>query len=125
MLKLEDKDHDLYDLPFPLKSSLIFSQYFHPSISLLIRRAILSFDLGLEDTLEGDGIGSKLGDTLTELLNSHLVLVEVEAEEGLVRDVCLLLDVEGMSGGSIQLLGDRGVRVEEILEKVGLDLSNN
>ncbi|KAI6752918.1 hypothetical protein HG531_005087 [Fusarium graminearum] len=43
-------------------------------------------ELLLEDALEGDSIGSELANTLSELLNSHLVLVEVEAEESLVLD---------------------------------------
>lgn len=53
-------------------------------------------DLGellLEDALKGDSISSELADTLSELLNGHLVLVEVKAEESLIIDVGLLLDV--------------------------------
>lgn len=51
-------------------------------------------DLLAQDVLEGNGISGELGDTLTELLDGHLVLVEVEAELGLVVDVALLLNVE-------------------------------
>lgn len=77
-------------------------------------------ELLLEDTLEGNGVSGELADTLTELLNSHLVLVEVEAEEGLIVDVGLLLDVQSRGLGSVELLGDGLLRVEEILEQVGL-----
>jgi hypothetical protein len=84
-------------------------------LTLRLRRQLL-----LEDVLEGDGIGSELADTLTELLGGHLVLVEVEAEESLVLDVGLALDVEGRGGGSVELLGDGLVGVQELLKQVGL-----
>jgi hypothetical protein len=74
----------------------------------------------LDDVFEGDSIGGELADTLAELLDGHLVLVEVEAEGSLVVDVGLLLDVEGRSGGGIELLGNSLVGVEEILKQVGL-----
>jgi hypothetical protein len=77
-------------------------------------------ELFLEDALESDSISSELADTLSELLNSHLVLVEVEAEESLVLDVRLLLDVERRGLRSIELLRDRLGGVEEVLEQVGL-----
>ena len=80
----------------------------------------LSGELGLEGGLEGLGVGSELGDTLAELLDGHLVLVEVEAERGLVADVRLLLDVEGGSLGSVELRGDGLAGVEELLKQVGL-----
>lgn len=50
-------------------------------------------DLLLEDILEGDGVRGKLGDTLPQLLNGHLLLVEVEAEQRLVVQVGALGDV--------------------------------
>jgi hypothetical protein len=78
-------------------------------------------ELFLEDALESDSISSELADTLSELLNSHLVLVEVEAEESLVLDVRLLLDVERRGLRSIELLRDRLGGVEEVLEQVGRD----
>jgi hypothetical protein len=71
----------------------LFDFVVHPHISTKLLQ--LSGELGLEGVLEGDGIGGEFGDTLTELLDGHLVLVEVEAEEGLVIDVGLLLKVEG------------------------------
>jgi hypothetical protein len=77
-------------------------------------------ELLLEDVLEGHSIGGELADTFTELLDGHLVLVEVEAEVGLVVDVGLLLEVKGRGGASIQLLGDSLAGVEEVLEQVGL-----
>lgn len=80
----------------------------------------LGRELLLEDALEGDGVGSELADTLTELLDGHLVLVEVEAEVGLVVNVRLLLDVEAGGLGAVELLGDRLSGAEEVLEQVGL-----
>ena len=80
----------------------------------------LCADLVLQDVLEGDGVSSELADTLTELLDGHLVLVEVEAEQGLVVDVGLLLDVQRGGGGGVELLGDGGIGVDELLEQVGL-----
>lgn len=85
--------------------------------------AYLRRQLLLENVLEGDGIGCKLADTLAQLLDGHLVLVEVESEEGLVVDVRLLLEVEGRGAGRVQLLGDGLVGVEELLEQVGLKKS--
>ena len=76
----------------------------------------------LEDALEGDGIGGELADTLTELLDGHLVLVEVEAEEGLIVDVGLLLEVQSSGLLSVELLGDGLLGVEEVLEQVGLHI---
>jgi hypothetical protein len=77
-------------------------------------------DLLTEDVLEGDSIGSEFRDTLAELLGSHLVLVEVEAEGGLVVDVALLLNVKRVGLGSIELLGNGLCGVVQLLEKVGL-----
>jgi hypothetical protein len=77
----------------------------------------------LEDALERLGIGGELADTLAELVDGHGVLVEVEAEEGLVGDVALLLDVEGRSLSGVELLGDGLGGVEEVLEQVGLGSS--
>lgn len=85
-----------------------------------IRTDNLCLDLLLDDVLEGNGISGELGDTLTELLDGHLLLVEVEAEEGLVADVGLLLKVEAGGSGGVELLGDGGVGVEELLKEVGL-----
>ena len=56
-------------------------------------------------------------------MDGHGVLVEVEAEGSLVRDVGLLGDIEGRRRGSIKLLGDGLVGVEEVLKEVGLQLS--
>lgn len=50
----------------------------------------------LDDVLQLLSSGSEARDTFTELLNSHLVLVEVKAEEGLVLKVLLLGKVEGL-----------------------------
>jgi hypothetical protein len=77
-------------------------------------------ELLLKDSLEGNGVSSELADTLTELLDGHLVLVEVEAEEGLIVDVGLLLEVQSSGLLSVELLGDGLLGVEELLEQVGL-----
>lgn len=82
----------------------------------------LGGELLLEDTLEGDSVSSELADTLSELLDGHLVLVEVEAEGSLALDVRLLLDVQGRGLRSIELLGDGLGRVEEVLKQVGLHM---
>lgn len=84
----------------------------------------LCLDLLLQDVLEGDGVSGELGDTLTQLLDGHGLLVEVEAEESLVVDVGLLGDVEAGGVGGVELLGDGSGGVEEVLEEVGLDHVN-
>lgn len=85
--------------------------------------AFLRRQLLLQDVFEGDGISGKLADTLAQLLDGHLVLVEFESEEGLVIDVGLLLDVQGRGAGRVQLLGDGLGGAEELLEQVGLKKS--
>lgn len=77
-------------------------------------------DLGLEDVLQRHGVGRELGDPLAQLLHAHGVLVEVEAEVGLVVDVRFLLDVEGGGAGGVELLGNRGGGAHHLLEEVGL-----
>jgi hypothetical protein len=79
----------------------------------------LSLDLLAEDVLEGDSVSSEFRDTLAELLDGHLVLVEVEAELGLVVDVALLLEVERVGAVGVELLGDGVLRVVKLLEQVG------
>lgn len=78
-------------------------------------------ELLLEDVLEGDSVSSELADTLAELVNGHGVLVEVEAEESLVVEVLLLLNVELGGSGSVELLGDCVLAVVQLLEEVGLN----
>lgn len=62
-----------------------------------------------QNTLERHSIGGELGDTLTELLDCHLLLVEVEAVRCLVIDISLLLNVETLGCGSVELLWDFGL----------------
>merc|ERR1711939_1277088 len=81
--------------------------------------ALRLLDLLAEDVLEGNSIGGEFRDTLAELLGSHLVLVEVEAEGSLVVDVALLLDVKRVGLGSIELLGNGFCGVVQLLEEVG------
>lgn len=80
----------------------------------------LCLDLLAQDVLERDGISSEFRDALAELLDSHLVLVEEEAELGLVVDVALLLDIERAGVLGDELLGDFVGGVVELLEQVGL-----
>ena len=80
----------------------------------------LSLDLLLDDVLEGNGVSSELADAFPELLNGHLVLVEVEAESGLVVDVGLLLEVKRAGGAGVKLLRDSILRVEQLLKEIGL-----
>jgi hypothetical protein len=77
-------------------------------------------ELLLEDLLKGDGVSSELADALAELVDGHGVLVEVEAEETLVVEVWLLLEVELAGFRSDELLGDLVLAVVELLEEVRL-----
>jgi hypothetical protein len=95
------------------------------SFGMCVREGVtkkrLGLDLLLDDALEGDGVGGELADALAQLLDGHLVLVEVEAELGLVVDVRLLLEVKAGGAGGVELLGDGLLGVEEVLEQVGGD----
>ena len=59
----------------------------HIAQAIVILKNLSLLELLLEDILEGDGVSSELADTLAELVDGHGVLVEVEAEEGLVVEV--------------------------------------
>jgi hypothetical protein len=77
------------------------------SVCSFIRRYTLCrLDLLAQDILEGDCVSGEFRDTLAELLDGHLVLVEEEAELGLVVDVALLLNVELAGVLGDELLGD-------------------
>ena len=112
--------------PFVILSGQVIAD--RPMLPGISHISILSLTLGfnnlsellLEGVLEGNGVSSELADTLTELLDSHLILVEVESEESLVLDVSLLLEIERRGLGSIELLGDVLGGVEELLEQVRL-----
>lgn len=91
-----------------------------PSLPLKLIPYNLVLELGLEDTLQGLGISSELADTLAQLLDGHLVLVEVEAERRFVIDVGLLLDVEVLSVLGLELPWHGLGGVLELLEQVGL-----
>jgi hypothetical protein len=80
-------------------------------------------NLCLKDILKSHSISSKLADTLPQLLNCHLVLVEVEAEIGFVVDVCLFLEVKGTGFRSVELLGNGVAGAHELFEEIGLVLS--
>lgn len=81
----------------------------------------LVLELGLEDLLQGLGVSSELADTLAQLLDGHLVLVEVEAECRLVVEVALLLDLEVVGVVSLELPWHGLGGVLELLEQVGLE----
>lgn len=80
----------------------------------------LTLDLLLEQLLQSDRVRRELGDTLTELLRGHGILVQFEAEQSLILDVAALGDVKARSIGCVELLGDRVGRVVELLQEVGL-----
>lgn len=80
----------------------------------------LSRELLLESLLQSLGVSSKLADTLAKLLDGHLLLVEGEAEGGLVVDVGLALNVLGRGGSGVELLGDGVSAIEELLQQIGL-----
>lgn len=77
----------------------------------------LSRELLLESLLERLSVSSKLADTLAELLDGHLLLVEGKAEGGLVVDERLALNVLGSGGSGVELLGDGIGAVEELLKQ--------
>lgn len=78
----------------------------------------LCLELLLEAGLEGDGVSSELADTLRQLVHGHGLLVEVEAELGLVVEVAALRDVE--LGGVLgrELLRHGVLAVVQLLEEV-------
>lgn len=116
--------------------SISFNPHFHRTIITQVPRphecdfhwlyddtvlpANLSLDLLAQNVLERYSISSEFRDALAQLLNGHLVLVEVEAEVGLVVDVALLLEVERAGILGDELLRDVIVGVVELLEEVGL-----
>jgi len=77
-------------------------------------------DLLPQNVLKRDGIGRELGDALAQLLDGHLVLVEVEAVEGLVVEVVALRDVERLGVFGVEFLGHFVGRVVEIFQVIGL-----
>lgn len=77
--------------------------------------------LGSELLLELGGIGSKLADTLGQLLSGHGILVQLPAEGSLVEgDLGVLLGRRGSDLGA-QLALEGLVRLLELLQEVGRD----
>lgn len=99
----------------------IISNQSNHSLTYPLSHQPLSLDLLLKEVPQGHGIGSELGDTLTQLLNGHGLLVEVEAESGLVVEVLALGDVQTGGTGGVELLGHGGGRVVQLLQQVGRD----
>lgn len=102
------------------KKSCRGGRHMHIAQTIIRLNNLSLLELLLEDLLEGDGVSSKLADTLAELVDGHGVLVEVETEGGLVVEVRLLLEVELGGVGSVELLGNLVLAVVELLEEVGL-----
>src|SRR3569833_81478 len=90
-----------------------------PGIYVAIRH-VLRLKLLLQDALERLGVSCKLTDALAQLLYSHLFLVEVEAEQRLVIDVRLPLDVERRGSLGVELLGHGLGRVHVLIKQGGL-----
>jgi hypothetical protein len=59
-----------------------------------------------EDVLQGDSVGSEFRYTLSKLLNSHLILIEVEAEGGLVINISFSLNIKRFRARNVKLFGD-------------------
>lgn len=78
-------------------------------------------DLLPEDALQSNCISSKLANAFSELLNSHLFLVEIEAESRLVVDVGPLGDVQVGGSRGIEFLLNLVGRVVQVLKQVGRD----
>ena len=83
----------------------------------LLIKPLCGLDLLLKDVLHGDSVSSELGNTLAELVHGHWLLVEVEAEESLVVNIAALGDVELGGALSVELLGDGGGGVVELLKE--------
>jgi hypothetical protein len=82
---------------------------------------ILSLDLLLQQRLQSHRVRRELGDTLAQLIDSHGVFVELEAEERLVVEVAALGDVHSRSARRVELLGHGVGRVVQLLQEVGLE----
>lgn len=109
---------------FVTTNSANFSNVYHCTIKRKRQKSSLpplSLNLLSQNVLERLGVSGELGDTLAQLLDGHLLLVEVESEVGLTVDVCLLLDVERVGVGRIELLGHLILGVVQLLEQVGLN----
>lgn len=83
-------------------------------------RHLSSLDLLLKLLLQGHRIRSKLRDALAQLLRSHGVLVEVEAELGLILDVGALRYIQFCGVSRVQLLRHWVGRVIQLLQEVRL-----
>jgi len=94
---------------FPIRSS--------PHQSVNLREHLL-----LDNVLELVGSSRERRDAVTELFNSHLVLVEVEAVLGLVVEVLELGEVEALCVLCVELLRNLVLGVVELLEEGGLYL---
>jgi hypothetical protein len=83
-----------------------------PHTSVNLREHLL-----LDNVLELVGSSRERRDTVTELLNGHLVLVEVEAVLGLVVEVLELGEVEALRVLGVELRRYLILGVVELLEK--------
>lgn len=79
-----------------------------------------ALDLLCQDILQLHRRGRKGRDAVTQLVNGHLLLIELESELGFVIEVFLLLDVEAVGVVGLELGGDRVSAVVELFEESGL-----
>ena len=99
----------------------IFRQFLSSPLSILNKRTNLcGLELLLQVILERNSISSEFADTLTQLLNSHGILVEVESEVGFVVNVGLLWEVQALSVCGIELLRNGFGGGLQLFEEVGL-----
>jgi hypothetical protein len=84
---------------YHFSSFFISCRQFSSTINLCLK-------LLLKDFLKSLSISSKLADTFPQLLNRHLVLVEIEAEVGFLVDVRLPLNIEGFGLCGVEFLGN-------------------
>lgn len=95
----------LNHLPFP--------QPLHPKYLFLL-------NLLLEDILERNRVSCEFRNSLSEFLNRHGLLIEVEAEERFVFKVSFLLNVECGCAFRVELLLNFIVGVVKIFEEIRL-----
>lgn len=79
------------------------------------------FDLLLQNAFKSYGISGEFRDTFSQLLDSHGLLIEVEAEFSLIVNVRLLGDIKISRVFGDQLLWNLVLRVVELFEIVGLN----
>lgn len=100
-----------------INSSIVSTNF---QFSFYMNLTNLTLDLLLEQLLQSNRISSELGNTLPELLGSHSILVQLETEQSLILEIATLGNILTSGVGGVELLGDGGGGVVELLEEVGL-----